>query len=44
MKYFALALVALFGLFACIQATVVELTDENFGDLINKEDEWLIDL
>jgi hypothetical protein len=42
MKYLSLVLVALFGLFACIQASIVQLTDENFGDLILKEDEWLI--
>lgn len=44
MKYLALFLTALFAVFACCQAKVVELTDENFGDLILENDEWLIDL
>lgn len=44
MKLLALFLTTFFCLFAFIQATIVDLTDENFSDLIQKEDEWLIDL
>lgn len=44
MKFLALFLAAFFSLFALIQAIIVDLTDENFGDLILKDDEWLIDL
>lgn len=44
MKYLALILTALFAVFTFSQAKVVELTDENFGDLILESDEWLIDL
>ncbi|KAG2232746.1 hypothetical protein INT48_001100 [Thamnidium elegans] len=43
MKYLALFLTALFAVFTFSQAKVVELTDENFGDLILENDEWLID-
>lgn len=43
MKLLALFLTTFFCLFAFIQATIVDLTDENFSDLIQKEDEWLID-
>jgi hypothetical protein len=44
MKYLALILTTLFAFFTYTQATITHLTDENFADLIGKDDEWLIDL
>lgn len=44
MKYLALFLTSLFALFAYVQADITTLTDENFADLIGKDDEWLVDL
>lgn len=36
-------IVLLFGLIALCWATV-ELTDDNFSQVVGKQDEWLIDL
>ncbi|KAI9358772.1 thioredoxin-like protein [Pilaira anomala] len=43
MKYFALFLTALLAFVTFSQAKIIELTDENFGDLVLENDEWLID-
>jgi hypothetical protein len=44
MKYLGLLLSVVFALFTLCKATVVEVTDENFTDLVEKDDEWLLDL
>lgn len=44
MRYLCLLFTAILACLACCKAAVVQITDENFTDLIGKEDEWLIDL
>ncbi|CAO3651089.1 unnamed protein product [Mucor fragilis] len=43
MRYLCLLFTAILACLACCKAAVVQITDENFTDLIGKEDEWLID-
>ncbi|KAL9546008.1 hypothetical protein MBANPS3_006872 [Mucor bainieri] len=43
MKYLALLFTVILACVACCKAAVVQITDENFTDLIGKDDEWLID-
>ncbi|KAI9468080.1 MAG: thioredoxin-like protein [Benjaminiella poitrasii] len=42
-SYFGLVCIGLLALFTFCYANVQQLTDENFSDLVKKEDEWLID-
>jgi hypothetical protein len=44
MKYLGLLLSIAFALFTLCKATVIQITDENFTDLVGKNDEWLLDL
>lgn len=44
MKNLALLFAVILACLACCKAAVVQITDENFTDLIGKDDEWLIDL
>ncbi|GAN05043.1 hypothetical protein MAM1_0080d04512 [Mucor ambiguus] len=43
MKYLILLFAVILACLACCKAAVVQITDENFTDLIGKDDEWLID-
>ncbi|KAL7311908.1 hypothetical protein PS15m_009618 [Mucor circinelloides] len=43
MKYLGLVLTVILACLTCCKAAIVQITDENFTDLIGKDDEWLID-
>ncbi|KAI8087965.1 thioredoxin-like protein [Gilbertella persicaria] len=43
MKFIWLTIVSLLAFITLTQAYITQLTDENFSDLVEKDDEWLID-
>lgn len=44
MKYIGLLLTVIIACLTFCKAAVVQVTDENFADLVGKDDEWLLDL